>query len=183
MSVAAQQLQHVRPGEPVRAVQFNALIDAVRALAGANRGGPQMQTVVEARITRVYGNQTEDLIGNVRYDVEAKGGEFTLTNVAPDYGRPFDEADILIRPALRGSRCLVLRFTDDQGEPTYHLWLPFGGKGERLSPSRCGQSGNRMTGLRRVLMAGGGLGVPPAPPGGDGPITGDGGGPIGGGEI
>lgn len=181
MGISTQNLKRVTAGEPVRAVLFNALVDAVVALANEKRGGPQMQMLVEARITAVYGNPTEDLASNVFYDVEAKGGEFTLTRVAPDYGRPFDETDIRIRPARQNARCLVLRFTDDAGEPSYHLWLPFGGKGERLAPNRCGQTMNRMTVPRQIVSAGG---TPaPAPDAGPGPDVGGGGDPIGGGVI
>lgn len=171
----------VREGADVSAADMNRVIAAVNTLR-LTRRGPEFIDRVPARVTRIYGNQIEDLAGNVRYDFTATAIDVVLTNRAPDYGRPFRESDIRIHPARVGSRCFIHRFINEAGEMDHKVELPFGGEGECLAISRCGNSAQR--GLMRVLMEAGGGALPPAPPpGGDGPITGDAGGPVGGGEI
>lgn len=168
----------VRAGEPISARDFNALIDVVNTLR-MSRGGPQYLDRIAGRVTRIYGNPVEDLIGNVFYDFEAVGIDVKLIRRAPDYGRALDEPDVLIRPARVNARCFFLRFINENGEMDYAVELPFGGKGERLSPSRCGQNAARFPSLRRMMISGGGALGPPAPPGGGGPDVGGGGSPVG----
>lgn len=177
MPIRIGQLKKRGPGDVVSARDFNAIIDAIMDLAAVERGGAVVDHIVEARVTRVYGNIIEDRLDRIFYDVESRGTDIRLTRVAPDYGRPFDEPDIMLKPARMGARCFLYRFIGDDGEETFALHLPFGGKGERLAISRCGQNAARFPSLRRMMDSGGGALGPPAPPGGGGPDVG-GGGPV-----
>ena len=174
-------IPRVSEGQPVSASAMNRLIDIVNLLR-SSRGGQELREVVPGRVVRIYGNPIEDLIGNVRYDFEATGIGVTLTNRAPDYGRPLRQPDIRIRPAVMGARCFIHRFINEAGEMDYKVELPFGGEGECLSPSRCGNAPLRP--MMRVLMNGAaGDPVDPAPDPGPDPSPGDGGSPVGGGVV
>lgn len=143
-------LQYAIPGEPVSARQFNALIDAIRALqnlevgpgleVGRSPAGNlrlnltvgQFDALVPVVITVVHGPQPGPAYPEAyTYDVQGvKSPGLVVTNLAPALGRPAVDQEAAIYPAEVGCRAFLIRYRDENGDIAgADLFIPPGGKG------------------------------------------------------
>lgn len=164
------------PGDAIYAEDFNALIDAIGQLANPRveaplkvkrgKGGVPVLALqgddyaVFRRLTIIAGPDSAVPAdpATVKYTFQVYGSDVTITNRAPDWGRPFDQSggnSPFIYPAPVGTPALLFNFNTKTGSgptadvrPEGLIWIPFGGsgaggnfKGERLHTAPCpGQS-------------------------------------------
>jgi len=138
--------QRVSPGDPVRAADFNAVIDALRVVSGIGVGegltirrtsggivigrldsgaAETFPATVEA-VTVAVGSGAY-LPSDVRYTARVIGRPDIepLGPVLPTYGRPVKGDEFGIYPAAPGDFCLIVRrpARDNSGGTIAELWI------------------------------------------------------------
>jgi hypothetical protein len=137
--------QRVRPGDAVRAEDFNLIIDALAEMAEKLARTDASLRTAEAALARWGGkdlvwcriktasHSTPTVASSVTYEVEAVTEGWTRTAMSPHYGRPSNGGDWIIKPSAPGDLCFVVREVDSEGEPVARLWI----LRETIAPEDC----------------------------------------------
>lgn len=142
-------LPRAKVNRPVRAAEFNALVDAIErsmelASAAAGRSGPLpiLLRCVVKEVTTAGGTVLGGADLAARWPDETfytlapigRGEEAWVRLAVPDFGRPVPPTgrQMRITPARVGDKAFILRFPDGNG-----AWITWCGINERVAVRQC----------------------------------------------